>query len=197
MLFSTTWDHYYVTISFSVHFFYAGWFEHWRPQAGPVQFSLCQPKSRYLQDLLQSMLNAAVQVIYWHHMTPLMTDPSASVVALVTCPLSISNSGGYVFRRTTVCMLQYQHILQTACRRWACIVVYALLTPLHCLCHRLVSHLYVDCTFPVAALWAWNNLSPQTSYQYTTLIPAGNPILFLPSLIWLRDILLLSQLMLL
>ena len=94
--------------------------------------------SVYLQDRLQSVLNAAARLVL---LTPDVRthNPTVTGASLVTRPGT--NPVPVVFWRTIVCMAQHRRTCLTACsrhQRSSVVDVSALLTPRHYKCRRLV-----------------------------------------------------------
>ena len=87
--------------------------------------------SVYLQDRLQSVLNATAWLVYSRQMSEYTTHCYRSFTG---CVSQNESSSGYVFWRTIVCMSQHRRTCLTACgrhKRSSVVDVSALLTPRH------------------------------------------------------------------
>jgi len=124
--------------------------------------------SVYLQDRLQSVLNAAARLVYSRR-TSEHTTPLARV--FTGCASRSESSSGCVFWRTIVCMAQHRHTCPTACGRH---LRSADTTTLQMLSSRRST--LGDRAFPVAAARAWNSLPPDSGLLLTFDIPKGDQV---------------------
>jgi len=106
--------------------------------------------SVYLQDRLQSVLNAAARLSTRAGRQNTQPHSPHCYGSFTGCASRNESSSGCVFWRTIVCMAQHRRTCLTACgrhQRSSVVDVSALLTPRHYKCRRLVRLLLATAPF--------------------------------------------------